>query len=143
LTRPRLRERRLGAPACAFAVLLALGAAPGALAQEGAGGPNWAGPIAEAFFGDAGMTELRPRAELLGAWEALSEADKAQVRRDCAAMAADAGDQGGAASGGVSDVNPAAAEPGAAAEGSETALGEFPAGGSPAMAEACALVVAD
>lgn len=134
----------------ALAFLVALGLAPSARAQtevnDGAAiGPNWSGLIAEAFFSDSEMTALRPDAELRANWEALPETDRAQVRRDCAAMIADAEDIGGAASGGVSDVDPAETEPAGAqapvaGESSAGPLGGFPAGGTAAMIEVCALV---
>lgn len=139
-------------PIHALAFLVALGLAPNALAQTDAGGassgPNWAGPIVEAFFSDSQMTALRPEAELRANWEALPDTDREQVRRGCAAMTADAEDIGGAASGGVSDVDPAEAEAAgaqapAAGEGSAGASGDFPAGGTAAMVEACALVAGD
>lgn len=141
--RPRGRSGGAGTqastPVRLLALLAALGLAPGALAQSGAGpsaGPNWAGPIGEAFFADEGMATLRPEAELSRNWDALPEEDKAQVRRDCAAMSADADDMGGAASGGMSDVDPAGT-------GTANAPGASAVGGPAAMAQACALVAGD
>lgn len=116
----------------AAALALAL-AAPAAAQPSGAGldpmprPPDWTGPIAEAFFADPDGTLLRPDAEIREGWEGLEEPHREQVRRDCAAAEADASDMGGAASGGLADVDatmnaeapetaPAASEDAAAAE---------------------------
>ncbi|MBL8584257.1 MAG: hypothetical protein JNL61_18790 [Rhizobiaceae bacterium] len=49
---------------------------------------TWQGPIGDAFYTDNTWTTLRPEAEITTRWTALNDEQKAQVKADCADIAA-------------------------------------------------------